>query len=87
MLPDGDKKEITLSACRPIGTARQRWINRATLIDEERITYRVNTTIRTPTPDKKQTAKDNIIREIENNQALTSGAKSALTLTYKTYTP
>ena len=41
MLPDAKKKEITISACRPIGTARQRRINRASLINEEKLNYKV----------------------------------------------
>ena len=72
MLPDANKKEITLSACRPIGTARQRWINRATLVDEEKITYKVDTSITAPLLNESQSIKENILREIENNSALTS---------------
>jgi LPXTG-site transpeptidase (sortase) family protein len=41
MLPEKNKQELTLSACRPIGTAKQRWINRATLINEKNIDYEV----------------------------------------------
>ncbi len=87
MLPDANKKEITLSACRPIGTARQRWINRATLVDEEKITYKVDTSITAPLLNESQSIKENILREIENNSALTSWAKNALNATYNSYAP
>ncbi len=42
MLPQKGKKELTLSACRPIGTAKQRWINRALLVSQEEIDYPVD---------------------------------------------
>jgi len=44
MFPEKWKTELTLSACRPIGTAKQRWVNRATLIDSKAIDYEIRTT-------------------------------------------
>jgi sortase (surface protein transpeptidase) len=44
MLPTKGKKEITLSACRPIGTAKQRWINRAELTSEKILDYEISKT-------------------------------------------
>lgn len=41
MLPEKGKKELTLSACRPIGTAKQRRINRASLVSESPINYEI----------------------------------------------
>lgn len=51
MLPEKGKKELTLSACRPIGTAKQRWINRASLVDEKVIDYEVNQDTSTQLPN------------------------------------
>lgn len=42
MMPKKDKKELTLSACRPIGTSQKRRINKAELSWEETLTYEVN---------------------------------------------
>lgn len=44
MLPTKGKKEITLSACRPIGTAKQRRINRAELTSEKILDYTISNT-------------------------------------------
>jgi sortase (surface protein transpeptidase) len=41
MFPEKGKTELTLSACRPIGTAKQRRINKATLIDSKTIDYEI----------------------------------------------
>lgn len=87
MLPDAKKKEITLSACRPIGTARQRRINRASLINEEKLNYKVDTTISTPLPTKQESEKESLLREIQNNQELTNWAKNALNAAFNMYTP
>ena len=41
MLPQKGKTELTLSACRPIGTAKQRRINRAELVSTQVLDYDV----------------------------------------------
>lgn len=41
MLPEEGKQLLTLSACRPIGTAEKRWINRAQLVSQTALDYEV----------------------------------------------
>lgn len=41
MLPEEGKQLLTLSACRPIGTAEKRWINRAQLISQTALDYEI----------------------------------------------
>ena len=43
MLPKKGKKELTLSACRPIGTSLQRRINKAELVSESVLDYEIGT--------------------------------------------
>ncbi|HMY81035.1 MAG TPA: sortase [Candidatus Absconditabacterales bacterium] len=42
MLPEKGKTQLTLSACWPIGTAKQRWMNKANLIKTTTLQYEIN---------------------------------------------
>ena len=54
LLPEKGKKTITLSGCRPIGTARDRWMNRGVLTSEKTLEAALSgsTTIKPKTPPK-----------------------------------
>lgn len=73
MLPTKWKKELTLSACWPIGTAKQRWINKAILLSEKNIDYEIKTNQAVQVP-----TKDSI-----NNWIVSSGQGQTWTLPEK----
>jgi hypothetical protein len=59
LLAEKNKKTITLSSCRPIGTARDRWMNRATLTYEKTL----EEALKQNTTPKVNTSPPKIIRK------------------------